>query len=82
MRSDFASPFSVEQDQVRRELTVSDAASCAEHVKRRVMADFLSKQRPLEVLIREWMIENVQGTPTTRTDFETTVRWLLDPASD
>lgn len=61
------------------ELRVSDAQACAAAVYQQVLSDFLLKKRPLELAVRNWMIENAQGTATARTDFEEAVRWILDP---
>lgn len=71
----FAKPL---PDRIHGELRTSDAQECVDWVVGRVIRSFVSKSRPLEGLVREWMIEYAQGTSTTRPELEETVRRMLD----
>ena len=59
------------------ELRYSDAVACADYVRFKAVWALLARTRPTETIIREWMIDNVQGTSTTRQEFEETVRRIL-----
>lgn len=61
-----------------RELTTSDAIMCSAAVEKVAMNLFLSKARPVENAVRDWMVANCRGTVTTRPEFEEAVRRILE----
>lgn len=59
------------------ELTTADAAVCGKMIERLAIETFLARPRVVETAIREWLIENRKGTPTTRQEFDEAVRRVV-----
>lgn len=80
MRQTIYDPFAtgkLQDDQVARDLLVSDAMLCARELEARAIRAFFGRAKPTQDAIREYMVENFKGSPTSRLEFEEAVRYMI-----
>ena len=65
------------QLQTDRELTVADAKECAAMIEELAVRTFMARGRVVETTVREWLVANRAGSPTTRVEFDEAVRRYL-----